>query len=332
MHTVKTRKIAFPLSVAVAALLSALAGLAVPSAGASQIVFVSGRAEHCKMGACPKYDLVKSISPHGGSARVLAKVRSVKETAATEDGTVAVLSKNVAGGGANSGAYTQIYLLGPNGKRTAVFRDRLDHFNATGLGISSNGRWLALSGRYTEGDSEASKIWLVRADGSGMRQITSGPGSDATPAISPDGKRVVFSRTLDDGTPAGRKPELFMVDTDGGAPVRLTENTVEDVNPVFSPDGRDIAFGQVSGRKRNGTVAVIRANGSGLRTVDSTGGTFPDPDYSPSGRSLVFVGEVPHDRSYDIALYTVRASGGGRALVARLPFVAQGLPQWAQRP
>ena len=95
---------------------------------------------------------------------MLAKVRSVKETASTEDGTVAMLSKNVAGGGANSGAYTQIYLLGPDGKRTAVFRDRLDHFNATGLGISGNGKWLALSGRYTEGPSDPSKIWLVRSE------------------------------------------------------------------------------------------------------------------------------------------------------------------------
>jgi hypothetical protein len=336
MQTVNTRRIAFPLNFVVAALL-ALAVLAsafaadASAAGAGQIVFVSGRAEHCKMGACPKYDLVKSISPHGAGGHVLAKVRSVKETASTEDGTVAVLSKNVAGGGANSGAYTQIYLLGPNGKRTAVFRDRLDHFNATGLGISGNGKWLALSGRYTEGPSDPSKIWLVRSDGTGMREITSGPGSDETPAISPDGKRVVFSRTPNDGTPEGRKPELYVVDTSGGEPVRLTENTVEDVNPVFSPDGRDIAFGQVSGRKRNGTVAVIRSNGIGLRTVDSTGGTYPDPDYAPSGRSIVFVGEVPHDRSYNIALYAVRTSGAGRALVSKLPFVAQGLPQWTLR-
>jgi Tol biopolymer transport system component len=78
-------------------------------------------------------------------------------------------------------------------------------------------------------------------------------------------------------------------------------------------------------------VATIRSNGSGLRTVASTEGTYPDPDYSPSGRSIAFVGEVPHDRAYDIALYTVRASGSGRALVSKLPFLARGLPQWTLR-
>lgn len=337
MTTVPTRT-SLALNLIAAALLAfvALAGLAASSAtaaGAGRIVFVAGKAKHCKMGACPTYDLVQEISPHGGNRQVSAKIRSVKETASTEDGTVAVLSKNVAGGGANSGAYTQIYLLDPNGRRTAVFPDRLDHFNATGLGISGNGKWLALSGRYTEGDSGPSKIWLARSDGTGMREITSGPGTDETPALSPDGKHVVFARTLrEKEVPGSRKPELYVVDTAGGEPVRLTENTVEDVNPVFSADGQSIAFGQVSGRKRNGTVAVIRTDGTGLRTVTSTGGTYPDPDFSPSGKSIAFVGEVPHDRGYNIALYTVRASGAGRGLVTKLPFVASGLPQWTLRP
>lgn len=310
------------------------AGFAAPApAGAAgkagQIVFVSGKAEHCRMGACPTYDLIQSISPHGGRRQVLAKVRSVVETASAEDGTVAVLSKNVAGGGANASAFTQIYLIDPDGKRKAVFSHRLQGFNATGLGISGDGRLLALSGRRT-GPSDPSKIWLVRSDGTGMRQLTIGPGADEMPAISPDGKHVVFARTLRDGTPGGGKPELYVVDTAGGEAVRLTEDGAEDVNPVFSPDGRSIAFGHVVTRN-NGGVDVIGVDGSGERRVAGTEGAYPDPDFSPSGRSIVFVGEVPHDRSYDIALYTVRISGSARRLAARLPYIAHGLPQWTLR-
>lgn len=335
MHAVRTRKTTVPLNLVAVILLAllALAGFSSAAAsarGAGQIVYVAGKAEHCKMGACPTYDLVKSVSPHGGGKRVLAKIRSVVETASTEDGAVAVLSKIVAGGGANSGAYTQIYLISPDGKRTEVFRHRLQYFAADGLGISGNGKLLALSGRYTQGDSDSSKIWLVRSDGTGMRQLTSGPGTDETPTISPDGKHVVFARIAHDGTPSGRKQELYRVDTAGGEPVRLTENTIEDVNPAYGPDGKSITFGQVAARNRN-SVAVIESDGSGLRTVTSTEGTYPDPDFSPSGRSIAFVGEVPHDRSYNIALYTVRTSGAGRALVSHLPFIAHGLPQWTLR-
>jgi Tol biopolymer transport system component len=330
MHRSKTLIV---LSLSVIALVAALAASAQARSvsGAGQIVFVAGKAEHCKMGACPTYDLVQSISPHGGHRHVLAKIRSVVETASTEDGTVAVLSKNVAGGGANANAFTQVYLIAPTGKRTAVFRRRLQGFNATGLGISGNGKLLALSGRYTGGPSDPSKIWVVRSDGTGLRQLTTGPGTDEMPAISPNGRRVVFARTLHDGTPAGRRPELYVVGTESGEPVRLTENAAEDVNPVFSPDGRSVAFGHVPARNHGG-IDVIGTDGSGERKVASTEGTYPDPDFSPSGRSLVFAGEVPHDRSYNIALYTVRTSGSGRKLAARLPFIAHGLPQWTSRP
>lgn len=122
MHTVKSL-----LAVSLGTLaLVVTAGPAQADKGkAGQIAFASGKVEHCRMGACPRFDLVRSISPHGGAGHVLAKVRSVVEMSATEDGRIAVLSKNVAGGGANSNAFTQIYVITPSGKRKQVFRERL---------------------------------------------------------------------------------------------------------------------------------------------------------------------------------------------------------------
>ena len=315
-----------PLFLALVALFATLAGAAQAraAAGPSRIVFVAGKAHRCHEGACHNLDLVRSVSPHGGRGRVLSEIREVAETASADDGTVAVLSRNHAGGGANGGSFVQIYLVRPNGKRTAVFRHRLQRFNATGLGISGNGRLLALSGGYAR-EYGPSKIWLVRADGSGLRQLTDGPAVDETPALSPDGKRVVFSRTAHDGTPSGRKPELYVAPTAGGEAVRLTENTVEDVNPVWSPDGRRIAFGAVTAGEL-GSVQTIAADGSDQRRVTSTGEEYPDPDYSPSGRSLVFVGQSG-SHPYENALFTVRASGAARHLVSR-HFEDPGLPQW----
>lgn len=321
----------FKLAALVLLTLWALAWLAAPGAeaGSGRIVVVAGKSEQCRGDACNNYDLVQSISPRGGGREVLAKVHSAVETASTEDGTIAVLSKVVAGGGANSSAYTQVYLIGPDGKRRQVFDERLEGFNATGLGISGDGRLLALSGQYSEAPTRGSKVWLVRSDGTGMRQLTGGPGHDAMPALSPDGRGVVFSRRGGDPT-AGRKAELYTVGVEGGEPMRITENGLSDVNPVFSPDGRSIAFGQANDRANRGKVAMVRADGSGLRAVASTGGEYPDPDYSPSGRSIAFVGEVPGTRGYETAIYTVRASGRGRAL-ASAAFELPGLPQWTRR-
>ncbi|HEX8753152.1 MAG TPA: hypothetical protein VF731_07035 [Solirubrobacterales bacterium] len=311
--------------------LAALPAGALAASRPGRVVFVAGKARHCHKEACRNLDLVRAISPHGTHPEVLSEIRSVAETATSDDGTVAVLSKDVAGGGANAGAFTQVYLIHPNGRRTAVFPQRLQRFNATGLSISGDGRLLALAGRFSEGRPTRSQIWLVRTDGTGMRPLTKGTeGADEMPALSPDGKQVAFVRTLDDGTPSGRKPELYAMPTAGGEALRLTENTVEDVNPVFSPDGRSIAFGEVASGNR-GSVQTIAADGGAQRTVTSTGLEYPDPDYSPSGRSLVFVGQVPGAHPYENALFTVRSSGAGRRLFSRR-FEDPGLPQWTVRP
>ncbi|MGK7296098.1 MAG: TolB family protein [Candidatus Wenzhouxiangella sp. M2_3B_020] len=42
------------------------------------------------------------------------------------------------------------------------------------------------------------KLFSIRADGTGRRQLTFGPGSDARPNVSADGKRIVFNRDDDD--------------------------------------------------------------------------------------------------------------------------------------
>jgi Tol biopolymer transport system component len=96
---------------------------------------------------------------------------------------------------------------------------------------------------------------------------------------------------------------------------------------VFSPDGKTIAFGQVADHNR-GAVELIRADGSDEHKVTSTGREYPDPDFAPSGRSIAFVGEIPHAKGgYESAIYTVRTSGVGRHL-ASSRFEFPGLAQW----
>ncbi|MBT2387678.1 PD40 domain-containing protein [Streptomyces sp. ISL-11] len=89
-------------------------------------------------------------------------------------------------------------------------------------------------------DSDDWALYVMNADGTGLRRLTDVPGEHTDPSWSPDGRSVVFSST------AGGLdvPQIFVIPADGGGrPVRVTRSTGGyDGAPSWSPDGRWIAF------------------------------------------------------------------------------------------
>jgi Tol biopolymer transport system component/predicted Ser/Thr protein kinase len=68
--------------------------------------------------------------------------------------------------------------------------------------------------------------------------LTTLPGAELYPSLSPDGNHVAFMWT-------GRKqdnPDVYVQQIGAGDPLRLTTDPRSDYNPVWSPDGRWIAF------------------------------------------------------------------------------------------
>lgn len=84
------------------------------------------------------------------------------------------------------------------------------------------------------------QIWIVDADGSNLRQLTTPPAGrqDDLPEWSPSGDRILFERKA--SSPNGYR--LFVVDADGGTPVALTGETTDARAPAWSPDGSAIAY------------------------------------------------------------------------------------------
>ena len=68
--------------------------------------------------------------------------------------------------------------------------------------------------------------------------LTTFPGQELYPSLSPDGNHVVFTWT----GPRQDNTDIYVQQIGAGSPLRLTTDPRSDYNPVWSPDGRWIAF------------------------------------------------------------------------------------------
>lgn len=84
------------------------------------------------------------------------------------------------------------------------------------------------------------EIWVMNADGSGQRQITSLGGANFAPFFVPDGKRIIFSSNYKN--PRSRNFDLFLVNLDGSGLEQVTTHTEFDGFPMFSRDGRHLVW------------------------------------------------------------------------------------------
>ncbi len=84
-------------------------------------------------------------------------------------------------------------------------------------------------------------FWILRRDVpvrvSGISPVTSYPGDEREPSLSPDGRQVAFSW---DGEDARRHIYVKLLGEE--RPLRLTQDPADDSFPVWSPDGKQIAF------------------------------------------------------------------------------------------
>ena len=105
------------------------------------------------------------------------------------------------------------------------------HFSPDGKKIAFTVTQYALK----EGKSN-SDIYIINADGSGLRQMTQSDAADSHPRWSPDGKSLLFVSGRKDGS------QLWLLPANGGEAKQLSDLSYEVSDPIWSPDGRNILF------------------------------------------------------------------------------------------
>jgi hypothetical protein len=156
---------------------------------------------------------------------------------------------------------------------------------------------------YQNGDWD---LYSINADGSGVRRITSGPGSDLWSDWSPTANKIAFERDFNNGSPPW---EVHTMNADGTGDTLLATGE----NPAWSPDGQKIAYGRIGYDDQGGGIFVMNADGSSVTKIAPGLRDSLQPDWSPDGSKLVFNVQSPTDPG---ALYTVNADGTG---LTRLP-------------
>jgi len=151
----------------------------------------------------------------------------------------------------------------------------------------------------------ADQIYVLGADGTGLRRVSDGTGKTTCAFFLPGDRSVIYASTHAASPEPPPPPDrsrgyvwpiyagydLFAADLAGGAVRRLTETPGYDAEAVVAPDGSRVAFTSV--RDGDLDVYTMRPDGSDVRRVTSDLGYDGGAFFSPDSKRLVYRGWHP---------------------------------------
>jgi TolB protein len=165
-------------------------------------------------------------------------------------------------------------------------------------------------------------IYRAKADGSGLRPLTTAPGYDAEATIAPDGT-IVFTSMRDGDM------EIYTMNGDGAGVRRLTHSPGPDGGPFFSWDGSRVAYRArplSPGPELTDYMALLKdhlwrptklelyvmdRDGRNQRQVTKLSAASFAPSWHPDQKRLIFATNVkdPQQRNFDIFLVNLDGTG-----------------------
>jgi len=143
--------------------------------------------------------------------------------------------------------------------------------------FSPDGTRIAFASNRADNNNE---IYVMNADGSGLRRLTDHPAADLIPTWSPNGTQIAF---VSDRT--GTPQVYIMSATDGSGLRKISSESYAD-RPTWSPNN-EIAF---AARTPGGyDIKVFNLSTGETRQLTYGEGSNESPAFSPNGRHIAFM-------------------------------------------
>jgi len=154
----------------------------------------------------------------------------------------------------------EVYRMAPDGSQTINLTN--DSAEDIEPAWSPDGRQIAFASNRATDIGGGQYIYVMNADGSGVRRLTQDPDS-RQPDWSHDGSRILYASGGD----------IFVIAADGSAPaVNLTSSPENDTAPKWSLDDQRMAW--LSGNGDQQDVLVMNLNGSDRRQLTNNGRAY----------------------------------------------------------
>ncbi len=180
----------------------------------------------------------------------------------------------------------------PDGRKVVFGSNRLGYSEPAGLSKKDR-EWFKLNPSFLM------DLFIMDADGSNVKRLTSEPGYDGGPFFNADGTKICWRRFNREGD----RSEIYTMSVDGGGEKQLTTLGAMSWAPYFHPSGEYLIFATNLNGFANFELYLVDAAGAREPVrVTWTDGFDGLPAFSPDGKRLAWTSKRSGQKGSQIFL------------------------------